>query len=316
MANKLNYKLNCKQSRMDFAQNSGISSKQMLSDDFIFEDGCDTRCDDQKEQVMEVEEEDDKQIPGSTMSITQEAEDDIVHETDWENDKDYGKFSEYFKSKISSIPKHSGETIPGCERAMSYCKDLQRELSKAMRGDLDGKIDESWADKQYKKLNDYIDRLKAQINKLMSKSQTKDKLFASVTTRLVAHGSCDNCNCEVPTWHDTENDQVVCLNCNTVVGSNGTDSVVKIAQTPVINIMISAFERAIVSTLLNASVSGGKNIEEIYDKLNKKYKFTDREVLAIRQLLADYGMPMIQDRAKIDENDGENDGEFSENFFA
>jgi hypothetical protein len=278
------------------------NTSNMAAEDFVVEE---TAC--AEDFVME---DAAKTLPGSTMTVEDEPEQD-AKDTNWADDKDHSKFMPYFEGKFHTVPKHSGNTIPGCERAHSYCKDMQGELSKAMRSDLEGKIDEGWADEKYRQLNDHIERLEKQIKKLQTNTSTKNRVFASPEVRLVAEGKCDRCEGDVPTWHDVENDRVVCLKCNAVVGSDGLE---KIANTPVINVMITPFQRAFIATLINGACSGGKNIEELWEKMEKKYKLDDKERLGLIQLLADYGYPLILDRAKIDENDGENNGELNRNY--
>lgn len=96
---------------------------------------------------------------------------------------------------------------------------------------------------------------------------------------------------------------MVCLAC-------GQEGLKKEAATPHfegLQYQISAFERALVGTLINATVSGGRNLEELFDKLEKKYKLDSREVLAVRQVLADMGYPVFKDRARIDEDEDPTD---------
>jgi len=255
--------------------------------------------------------EEESKVPGSDTIIeveeVQEAKD-----TDWANDKDHSKFVSHLKNKLTKIPKHSGNTLPGCERAIFYLKDLQNELSKAMRSDLEGKIEEKEADDLYKDINKKIELLENQINKLRTNTITQNRAFASIPQfKLVSEEKCNKCNSIAPSWHDVENDRIVCLNCESSIS---TGELNKVAATPYLQVHINAFERAIVGTLINASVSNGKNIEDVYHKLNDKYKFTDREKLSLQQILSDYGFPILMDRAKIEENNGENDGELARNY--
>lgn len=251
-----------------------------------------------KKTTTEVFEKEPDKVPGSDLVVeeepVQEAED-----TDWENDTDHSKFPAYFERKINSIPKHNGQNIPGVERALSYCKEMLNVLSKAMRSDHEGKIDEVWADKQYKDVQDMVDRLEKHRDKL--RGGTSHKTMASPEIRLVADGKCDKCNSDSPVWHDVEGNRVVCLTCNAEVGN---DEMVKMAATPVINVYITAFERACVASMINGAVSQGKNIEETYNKLDKQYKFTDREKMALRQLVADYGyaLPLL-DRSREEKDE-------------
>ena len=59
-------------------------------------------------------------------------------------------------------------------------------------------------------------------------------------------------------------------------------------------------------------ISNGRDIEDSYQKLVKKYKLTDRERLELIQLLQDMGLPMIRDRALLPEDDF--DPRSSDNF--
>jgi hypothetical protein len=251
-----------------------------------------------------------EKLPGSDAVVVEE-EEQAAKDTNWADDKDHSKFRSHFEESLTKGPPHSGGSIPGCERYIAFTKNRLNELSKAMRSDFQGAIDEAWADGMYKKLQDDSEKLESHLDKL--RTNTSHKTMAAVQTRLIAEGKCDKCEGDVPTWHDIANDQVVCLKCEAVVGSEG---LTKVAGTPVINVFVSAFERAIVGSLVNGSVAGGKDMNLLYEKLDGKYKFTDREKLAIRQLVADYGFPQILDRVKIDDGDNENDGELARNYHA
>lgn len=253
---------------------------------------------DTPEAVIIVEEPDDI-VPGSDARVqTVEQKADVPKEKDWVNDKDHSKFPSYLESKLKNVPRHNGENIPGCERAKHYIKECQRELSQAMRSDTQGRLDDIWADQQNKKMNDMIHRLDQQMEYLKSKDVLPKA--ASVETRLIAEGTCSACNSVAPMWHDTDGDRLVCLHCNADLTSDeGTLS--KVATTPVLNVYMTGFERAIVATMINSSVSAGKNIEDTYMLLKNKYNFTPREELAIQQLVADYGYPVFKDRGRLNE---------------
>ena len=234
-------------------------------------------------------------VPGSSCVFYEEEEDAVIDEPKtWENDGDHSRFIDYAKDKITKIPKHSGETIPGCERAKAFLKNLDSEISKAMRSDLDGIIDEQEVDGLRKKIKDMMERLDKQIKKLQGSKK------AALDVRLVSEGHCDKCNSSAPMWHDAVNDRSVCMSCEgEIVRQN--DGLEKTAGTPVINVYVSSFERAIVGTMINSKVSAGRNIEETYDRLKNKYNFTPREELSIQQLVADYGYPVFKDRGLLNE---------------
>lgn len=234
-------------------------------------------------------------IPGSDTMFTEDAP--VVEqkaETDWPNDGDHSKFIVYIRDKIAKIPKHSGETIVGCERAKAYLKALDNEISKAMRSDLEGVIDEREIDAIRKEIDKMVERLDKQIKKLRGSKQ------ASLDVRLVSEGFCDKCNASAPMWNDVARDKLVCMSCEAETMKDD-DAIEKTAGTAVINVYVSAFERAIVGTMINSKVSAGRNIEETYDRLKNKYNFTPREELAIQQLISDYGYPVYKDRGLLNE---------------
>jgi len=269
------------------------------AEDFVYQDLADdvlTVNEDEADflEPMVVEEDlADMMIPGSEKMYEDHKEEQ--KETDWANDGDHSKFMDYVKDKMSKIPRHSGETISGCERAKAFLKSIDSDISKAMRSDYDGAIDEAQIDESRKSLNDMMERLEKQIKKLKGSGKT-----ASPDVRLVSTAHCEKCATVAPVWHDVENDAAVCLHCEGEV-TRSDESLAKTAGTPVLNVYMTPFERAIVGTMINSKVSAGRNIEETYEKLKNKYNFTPREELAIQQLVADYGYPFYKDRGLLNE---------------
>jgi hypothetical protein len=233
-------------------------------------------------------------VPGSDKpfeeKVPEEEEEQDAKDTDWANDKDTSKFIAYMKSKLTKIPRHSGNTIPGCERAAAFLKQCENELSQAMRSDIDGKIDEQEIDTIRKQIRVWVDRLEQQIERL--------KKNASFEVRMVSDGECKKCGSIAPMWHDIKNDTHVCLRCE---HNEKHDSLEKTAATPVLNVYVTPFERAVVGIMINSQVSAGHSIEDTYEKLKNKYNFTPREELAIQQLVSDYGYPVFKDRGLINE---------------
>ena len=101
----------------------------------------------------------------------------------------------------------------------------------------------------------------------------------------------------------------------------------KEASTPRnIVIAVSPFERAISGIMINAHVSGGHPMEDVYDFLSNKYSINDREELAIMQLCMDSGFHIFKDRGTFSSNSskdtaGQSDGskagvDFMRNYFA
>lgn len=204
-------------------------------------------------------------VPGSEEQYIESYTDDSieVRETNWANDGDHGKFLSYLKDKITKIPRHSGKHIPGCERALAYLKNCDQEISKAMRGDYDGKIDEEEVEKIRKDILNMMDRLDKHIEKLKKNAGVEN-------IRFVSDGDLET-------------------------------NMTKVAGTPVLSVYMTAFERACIGTMINSTVSGGRHIEETYEKLKNKYNFTLREELSLQQLLLDHGYPYLKDRGLLNE---------------
>lgn len=197
------------------------------------------------------------------------------------------------------------------ERALGQLKRLNNLVSKALQGDYDGEIDIAQVEPLRQRIEDAMDRLQANLDAMAEMAKKRKQMMRGPNRR---RGS----------------DEQLCSDCGTVLWREGSeasclvcDGLVKEATTPRyqgLQYQISGFERAIIGTLINGKVSGGRNIEDLYDKLRKKYSITDREELAIIQAMADMGYPEFLDRAKIgepvDPSDEENIGEWQAQYYA
>lgn len=111
----------------------------------------------------------------------------------------------------------------------------------------------------------------------------------------------DNCpTCKIKLWKAAEG-LYECISCEAVFERGLT----KEAGTPKLTLVMTPFERAITGAIVNGFVSQGKNPEEVYAELKKKYKFTDRDELSIHQVLADMGFPILKDRGHIGDSSEE-----------
>lgn len=105
----------------------------------------------------------------------------------------------------------------------------------------------------------------------------------------------DSCpTCKIKLWKAAEG-IFECISCDAVFEKPLT----KEAGTAKLTLVMTPFERAITGAIVNSFVSQGKNPEETYAELKKKYKFTDRDELSIQQVLADMGYPMLKDRGRV-----------------
>ena len=196
------------------------------------------------------------------------------------------------------------------ERAMGQFKRLNHHISKALQSDYDGEIDIKKVEPVRQQIESTIEQLQATLDAL-SDLEKKRKQMRRPNRRRGSEEICGDCGS--PLWKQGDAEPS-CLLC---------ESMVKEATTPRyqgLQYQISGFERAIIGTLINGKVSGGRSIEDLYAKLKKKYGITEREELAIIQAMADMGYPEFLDRAKIgeevDPTDEKNVGEWQAQYFA
>lgn len=176
---------------------------------------------------------------------------------DWESKGPTG-FIAWVKERCDDVPKHSGYDTAGIERAISYLEKLDNEISKAMKMDLDGELDADKIEEVRAKIDDGVERLHARLDKVSKKGKKKKKADAD--------------------------------NVGLVKEAQKIPGIAGIVVTVPLSIS------AIVRTCINGSVSAGHDIEDMFKKLSKKYKLTDREVFESLQLFADMGFPMRRDR--------------------
>lgn len=231
-------------------------------------------------------------------------------DTNWETDGDHSKFLIHLHNKLSGIPPHSGQTTVGCEKAISYLKRLDKEISRAVQGDEDSKIDEAEAEKLRDMIYDYIDQLEGAYEVLIDKKKKRKKAALKLGKKVLAR------------FNDGKNTQYF------ISVSNGSDetllpveldeptpeqvqaflaseeqSLKKEAHTAKIVLVEDPFLHAITRILINSHVTHGRNIEEVYVGLRDKYKFTDREELSIQEMLGLKGLWLQKDLARIGEKD-------------
>lgn len=238
-------------------------------------------------------------LPGSEVSSKDLDDDDDEKETDYENDKDLSKFMDFVSDQYpGKIPKHDGTSTVGCERAISFLDRLNGNISKAIREDHESILDIAKLEdvrlnimRDVLVLKDHLSKLKKQIKDSHSKKAS------------------------IPDWKSPSGASV------SYEELRRREELRKIAATPNnLVIAVSPFERAISGMMINAHVSSGHPMEEVYASLKKKYDLTDREELSIMQLCMDSGFHIFKDRGSYSEEpagDGEKRGiDFVRNYFA
>lgn len=188
---------------------------------------------------------------------TDEDKDIEVEEPDawnWQA-KGLPNFLDWLLEMINAVPRHSGRDTTGLERAISYFEALDKEISKAMRMDYKDEIDSAKAEEARSQIEKGLERLLDRLEKVRStkfKRKSKKK-----------------------SWYDVDN------------------SIVKEAQKSTringITITVPLFISTLARTCINGMVSAGHDIEDMFQKLAKRYNLTPREKAELVQLLRDMG---------------------------
>jgi hypothetical protein len=249
-------------------------------------------------------------IPGSDMSLAKddddEEEEDMVEKiTDWLNDNDVAKFMEFLMSAYpGNIPRHDGTSIVGCERAINYINDLNKQISTAVRMDKQNILDPVALENVRVNMIKDTMTLKEHANKLKRKLKNQHGKSAEDASEETIKVGAD-----LPGAED--------------LGSKPA-SFKKEATTPRIQLVMTPFERAITGMLINGVVSAGHPFEDVFAHLKRKYSLEPREELSIIQLASDMGYPIFKDRGTISAvfGDGDSEGknghgiDFMRNYFA
>jgi hypothetical protein len=240
-------------------------------------------------------------LPGADVSSDEVNADEEEVETDYANDGDLSKFMNYIHEQYpTNIPQHDGRSMVGCERAVTYLDKLNSQISRAIRDDGDNVLDVQELESVRVSIMKDILVLKNHLGKLKKKLKDEHDKTASLDKG------------GIPKWINGTGKEVE------------YDDLKKEATTPRnIVIAVSPFERAISGIMINAHVSGGHSIEDVYGFLAKKYSIDEREELAIMQLCMDSGFHMFKDRgtyapfdADSEKGEGKDGVDFLKNYFA
>ena len=219
---------------------------------------------------------DQEEIEEEELSV-EEPEEVVVDDDPWS--WNISGFLPWLSKMMQSVPRHSGRDTVGLERAMSYLEAVDREISKAVRMDLNNGIAIDAVEKARDEIQRGLERLEERLEKVRATKYPRKK-------RKVKKSDYEQ------------------------------GGLVKEAQkaTHVGGIVVSVplFISHIARTLINGLVSGGHDIEDMMKKLDGKYKFTDREKAEILQLLSDMNYPVRRDRGFM--MDEEVDTTSSDNF--
>lgn len=184
---------------------------------------------------------------------------------DWETRGAKG-FLAWVKERCDDVPKHSGYDTAGLERAVAYLERLDNEISKAMRLDLDGELDADQIEKVRATIDNGIERLHDRLDKVKKHKKTRKKKSETEIEGLVKEAQ-------------------------------------KITGVQGIYIVAPLLASRIARVCINGMVSGGHDIEDLFDRQVKYYNLDKREQAEVMQLLMDMGYAVRQDRGFMPEDD-------------
>ena len=292
-------------SSVTYSENAGITvfaEEQSLSADFFQDVGEDAT---HNMPGIESQTYNEPLLPGSHRRVN-EIDDDFREPevektpTTWRDDGDVKDFMNHVKDSYPhKIPKHDGKSMVGAERAVKWLTNFGKEISQAVKKDETGVLDDAVLEEIRVSVMKDILMLKEHVKKLDRSLKGKLKKKAGLDEDLMKYAE----EIEIAYNHGV------------------TEEIKKVAAHPRLQIFVSPFERAIAGIVINSVVSGGKPLEEVYDFLKEKYDLTDREELAIMQVIMDSGFPIFKDRGTFSSKKGKDSGknygiEFIKNYFA
>lgn len=230
-----------------------------------------TELDPEKEKLLEVCEED--------LDNKEESSDDKKARWNWSQSHGLEKFVDWAREMYKNVPKHSGYSVPGLERAVAYVQALLNEISKAMRSDIDGVLDANTIEEVREEIDKGFQLLQDRIEKV---NKSKKKKKASYEFGFVKEAQ-------------------------KALGVKG------------IYISVPLLISRVARVCINGMVSGGKDIEDLFHRQVKKFKLNDREQAEVMQCLADMGYALRTDRGYLiddpeDDGTGANGYDFTENY--
>jgi ElaB/YqjD/DUF883 family membrane-anchored ribosome-binding protein len=175
-------------------------------------------------------------------------------------------FIAWVKERCDDVPKHSGYDSAGLERAIAYLERLDNEVSKAMRLDIDGDLDANQVEKVRAVIDNGIEKLNDRLDKVKSSKKKSRKKKAELSDNLVKEAQ-------------------------------------KITGVQGIFVTVPLLISRIARVCINGMVSGGHDIEDLFERQVKFYKLNDREQAEVMQLLSDMGYSVKQDRGFMPNQD-------------
>jgi hypothetical protein len=125
---------------------------------------------------IEVSSDDDIEVEEGTKKDKNDLKEkgDLEVQDPWNPQKTHGpeRIFEWYKDRIGNVPRHSGREISGIERVIAYLQRMDREMSKVIANDYDGKIDIQAFENARRELHNAVDRCEKALDTL-KKSTTR-----------------------------------------------------------------------------------------------------------------------------------------------
>ena len=247
-------------------------------------------------------------LPGS--EIVLEQDDGESDEKSWEKDGEHTMFLPYMRQKIQEIPRHRGTTI-GCERAIAYLRRLDREISRAIHSDESNVIDEEEAERLREQLFSDIEVLEDALENLTEKKKKTKAATASV--KIDSRIFCRIARDGEPQYYiktaTDEGESIMQMERVEPEPKNvqaylewESGTLKKEAFHSKMMLMVDPFLNEVSSMIIRAHTTYGKDIEEVYNTLAKKYDFTQRDHVALHGLLREKGLLLDKDFSRLDED--------------
>jgi hypothetical protein len=175
-------------------------------------------------------------------------------------------FLSWLQRMMQGVPRHSGRDTAGLERAISYLEALDREISKAVRSDLNCEIAIDAVEKAREEIHKGLDRLHERLDKVQESKYPRKK--KKTKTKKKSEDESD-------------------------------DLVKEASKAAKFTVIVPLFISSMARTCINSAVSAGKDIEDCFQKLSNKFGFTPREEAELVQLLHDMGYPLRRPRGYL-----------------
>lgn len=247
----------------------------------------------------------DTLLPGATVEFVAK-EEEPARDTTWEEDGDHAKFIPYMINCLKTVPPHSGQTTVGCEKAITYLRAKDKEISRAVQTDTKNQIDEKKAETLRDMIHNWVERLESALDNLMGKKKKKKKaavelgkvVYARINDgddiqyfiSVAAEGEETLLKVEVEEPTDQQVQAFVAAEDGKITKEAGQ-----------LMTFVDPFLQSITRLLMRAHITQGRDLRDVYSQLDAQYKFTPREQLSIHELLLQKGMPLNVDLGRLQE---------------